>query len=453
MSTLGNKTTGGFSTISKQSLTGDGGTSYTLQQSVNNENELEVYVNNTRQEPTTAYTAQGTTLTMTGAVNASDSFYVIFQGKAVVSQEGIFGNSSTRFTSDNVTIGGTLGVTGATTLSNTLGVTGDLTVDTNTLHVDASNNRVGIGETSPQTKLHIKTADASATADANSAVVIEGTDATRADLQFLGDGTSFQSIYFGDNADPDVGRIAYDHTGNSMRFNVNGAEHMRIDSSGNVGIGTPTPSSFGALTDNLVIGTTSGENGMSIVSGSGNSGRIQFTDDGSFRGAIEYAHSNDFLYFYTAGSQRLKITNQGYIQSPVTASNTTGSSANMHVTSGGEFAKSTSSKRYKNTINDATHGLKELLQLRSVTFKHNSDSETVYGGLIAEEVHDVGLTEFVEYNDSDKPESIHYTHMISLTIKSIQELSAKVTALETENATQATQIADLIARVTALESE
>ena len=131
MSTLGNKTTGGFSTISKQSLTGDGGTSYTLQQSVNNENELEVYVNNTRQEPTTAYTAQGTTLTMTGAVNASDSFYVIFQGKAVVSQEGIFGNSSTRFTSDNVTIAGDLTLQGTGKLKVPAGTTAQSTATTN----------------------------------------------------------------------------------------------------------------------------------------------------------------------------------------------------------------------------------------------------------------------------------------------------------------------------------
>jgi hypothetical protein len=60
-----------------------------------------------------------------------------------------------------------------------------------------SDGKVGIGETSPQSKLHIKTADASATADSNSAVVIEGTDATRADLQFLGDAGAFQAIYFG----------------------------------------------------------------------------------------------------------------------------------------------------------------------------------------------------------------------------------------------------------------
>lgn len=230
---------------------------------------------------------------------------------------------------------------------------------------------------------------------------------------------------------------------------------MTIDSSGNVGIGNNNPADFGSLTDNLVIGTTSGENGMTIASGTGNSGRIQFADNTSspFRGAIEYSHGNDFLYFYTSGSQRLKITNQGYIQSPITASNTVSSSANMFITSGGEFAKSTSSRRFKNTINDATHGLTELLQLRSVTYKGNNDGDTVFGGLIAEEVHDVGLTEFVQYDDEDRPESLHYTHMVALCVKAIQELSTKVTALETENATQATQIADLISRVTALENE
>ena len=72
-----------FTTINKQTLTGDGGTGYTLSQSVGNAQEIEVYVNNVRQEPGVAYTVSGTTLTMTGNVTASDTFYVIFQGKAV----------------------------------------------------------------------------------------------------------------------------------------------------------------------------------------------------------------------------------------------------------------------------------------------------------------------------------------------------------------------------------
>ena len=40
--------------------------------------------------------------------------------------------------------------------SGSLAITSDLTVDTNTLHVDASNNRVGIGTTSPDQPLHIQ---------------------------------------------------------------------------------------------------------------------------------------------------------------------------------------------------------------------------------------------------------------------------------------------------------
>ena len=83
MSTLGQKPATQHVSTEKQTITGNGGTSYTLQQSVSQAADIEVFVNNTRQEPTAAYTANNTTLTMTGAVNSSDSFYVIFQGKAI----------------------------------------------------------------------------------------------------------------------------------------------------------------------------------------------------------------------------------------------------------------------------------------------------------------------------------------------------------------------------------
>jgi len=83
MSTIGNKAATQHVSLQKQTITGNGGTSYTLQQSVGSALDVAVFVNNTRQEPTTAYSASGTTLTMTGAVNASDNFYVIFLGKAI----------------------------------------------------------------------------------------------------------------------------------------------------------------------------------------------------------------------------------------------------------------------------------------------------------------------------------------------------------------------------------
>lgn len=69
--------------MDKQTITGNGGTSYTLDHAVANVNEIEVFVNNVRQEPSVAYTVAGTALTMTGNVASSDDFYVVFQGKAL----------------------------------------------------------------------------------------------------------------------------------------------------------------------------------------------------------------------------------------------------------------------------------------------------------------------------------------------------------------------------------
>ena len=135
------------------------------------------------------------------------------------------------------------------------------------------------------------------------------------------------------------------------------------------------------------------------------------------------------------GNPRVVITSGGDIRVPATYNQTTGSGANMVVDSSGNFQRSTSSLRYKNTVNDATHGLTELMTLRPVTYKGNNDGDTVYGGLIAEEVHDAGLTEFVTYNDDNEPDALAYGNMVSLCIKAIQELSTKNDALEARIAT------------------
>ena len=83
MGYIGNQTSNSYTSLDKQTITGDGGASYTLDHAVANENEIEVFVNNVRQEPSVAYTVSGTALTMTGNVESSDDFYVVFQGKAI----------------------------------------------------------------------------------------------------------------------------------------------------------------------------------------------------------------------------------------------------------------------------------------------------------------------------------------------------------------------------------
>ena len=79
---FGNQLARSFSAVSYQDLTGGSGTGFTLDHAVANANEVEVFVNNVRQEPNVAYTVSGTTMTMTGTVASTDDFYVVFQSKA-----------------------------------------------------------------------------------------------------------------------------------------------------------------------------------------------------------------------------------------------------------------------------------------------------------------------------------------------------------------------------------
>lgn len=84
---IGNTPDVNFTSFAKQDLTGVTGSpakrGYTLSHAVANANEIEVFVNNVRQEPTDAYTVNGTGLTMTGDVETSDDFYIIYLGKAI----------------------------------------------------------------------------------------------------------------------------------------------------------------------------------------------------------------------------------------------------------------------------------------------------------------------------------------------------------------------------------
>ena len=268
-----------------------------------------------------------------------------------------------------VTMSSTLGVTGATTLSSTLGVTGASTL--------------------------------------TGALSAKG-----------------GAVFNEDSADVDF-RVEGD--GNTHALFVQG-------STDKVAIGNSNPNDYGSLASDLVIGTTSGEHGLTIATGTANSARMQFADNTSspFRGAVEYSHGSDAMSFYTNGSNRMTILSTGGLDMQGVYDITTVNGANINVATDGLIRRSTSSLRYKNTVTDATHGLAELLTLRSVTYKGNNEGDTIFGGLIAEEVHNAGLTEFVQYNDDNEPDALAYGNMVSLCIKAIQELSTKVTALEAE---------------------
>ena len=86
MAYLGNAPARSFISFERQVFTiVNSQTAYTLDHSVNNENDIRLVVNNVVQEPGSgkAYTASGTTLTLSAALtNGTDEMYCVFLGRA-----------------------------------------------------------------------------------------------------------------------------------------------------------------------------------------------------------------------------------------------------------------------------------------------------------------------------------------------------------------------------------
>jgi hypothetical protein len=227
-------------------------------------------------------------------------------------------------------------------------------------------------------------------------------------------------------------------------------ERMRINSSGNVGIGTSTITSGAGWTPRLVL---SGTSAAAVIKGANSQEVSVGSSDGMYIDCLgnTTGSNNNIIFRNTASNstfsatERMRIDTSGNVlvgrsdnPSGVTgclyATNnynlTTASAANVFINSEGLFFRSTSSLKYKQDIQDATHGLAEVLQLRPVTYKGKSelDGDTIFGGLIAEEVHEAGLTEFVQYAEDGSPDALAYGNMVSLLVKAIQELKAEFDA-------------------------
>jgi hypothetical protein len=160
------------------------------------------------------------TLTIAGTANeieTSASGQTITIGLPSTITANVTGNVSGNLTGTVLTAAQT-NITSVGTLSS-LAVSGNLTVDTNTLFVDAANNWVGIGTSSPSRPIHILAP--------TPGIKLEDTT-----------GSDFGEIVSVDGdlyIRADEGATQAD---SSIRFQIDQSEKVRIDSSGNMGIGT-----------------------------------------------------------------------------------------------------------------------------------------------------------------------------------------------------------------------
>jgi hypothetical protein len=217
--------------------------------------------------------------------------------------------------------------------------------------------------------------------------------------------------------DADGGSPFVFNTGNAISFEIDDDEILHIKENKTVEIKNSGTTHFRADTD----GTS-----LSYFQGPGNGANIElYGGSHSDGGARMNIDTNNLFLRKQDGSDVYPITGS--------------SSANLFMASNGQIQKSTSSSRYKKNIKDYDKGIESVKQLRPVSFQSiANDEDKTYAGFIAEEVHDSGLIEFVDYNKEGQPEALHYANMTAILTKALQETLTKIESLE--------------ARVAALES-
>jgi hypothetical protein len=182
-----------------------------------------------------------------------------------------------------------------------------LTVDTDTLVVDSTNNRVGIGTSSPDSVLH-------AFGSANTVLTLENTGRTYQRIEFQGTSSTITSRIEASTSNGNL-TIQADpsnvKTNSNVKFEVDGSEHMRITSTGNVGIGTSSPASL------LTIGTDGVANSGIVLSQRPTlfSENITFRCDNPIVDAKILGNSNGSLAFRGGGQtvDNLVITTTGFV--------------------------------------------------------------------------------------------------------------------------------------------
>jgi len=176
----------------------------------------------------------------------------------------------------------------------------DLEVDGTTVVVDEDNNRVGMGTDAPQVTLQVQKGTTQATIDA--ATTAQTTAVFSSDLAASSGNALYNrvillaksggnvSLNFGDESAVDIGGLIYDNTNDSMVLRTNNATRVTVDSSGSVGIGTPTP-----LTPLHVAGAAPYQALQNTAVENGEGGcesRILFADhSGTALAQIEGSHS------------------------------------------------------------------------------------------------------------------------------------------------------------------
>jgi len=337
--------------------------------------------------------------------------------------------------------------------------------------ITVDNGNIGIGTSSPSSKLTV-----------NGSI-----QATGGDLYLKRAGANDAALYFGSNTD------CYIYSGNStqiMAFATASLERVRIDGSGNVGVGVSSMSQKlvvggSAYTRVQVNGSTNGgiyftQNGVDGGTITGSTTAIQVyapgygeamrvNSNGSLTVGTSAANTGpantSALYGYRVSSiawlMQNNATTNGYVLELLSGS---GASSAWNFVDGYDSIFGTPTMKFKidgngsmyngtgtygtlsdiklkENIVDATPKLDKVMQLQVKNFNFINTPELKQIGFIAQEFEQVfpSLIEETEDKDQDKnptggtTKAIKTAVLIPILVKAIQELKAEVDALKAKS--------------------
>ena len=291
---------------------------------------------------------------------------------------------------------------------------------------------LGIGTTSPNTKLEVGDCESSGNiADGNIAVKTKSNN-TAIVIQ---EASGAEQWGLGVNVDGD------------LIFTDSGTERIRFDDgTGNVGIGTSSPSQvLHAKANDATLLLQDSTTSFSSQA----SGIILTCSDGSgnARTDVQYklkVNSTNFEITYgSSNAQRFKIEQDGGLFVPSLLGSSDSNPLVRYNTTTGELYYNSSSIRYKEDVTDIESTIDKINKLRPVKFKVK-ESQQYTTGLIAEEVVEVipelTFKNKVEGFDEPQIDGVSYGDLPTYLLKAIQEQQEMINELKTEIQTLKSQI-------------